>query len=305
MKILILGAGAMGSVYGGHLSLKHEVYMVDKNEALVEKINDDGLTVEEAGKSVVYHPAAVTSTEGLGIVDLVVVFVKSLFSRAALEENKGVIGEHTYVMTLQNGAGHEDILSEFVAKERIILGTTEDNGAVLGLAHVRRGGVGKTNFGMLTPDKENMLEKCKEGFDSCGFDCHIFDNIQQLIWDKLFTNVSLSAVTGILSVQIGYIASNSHAWEMTKQLIHEAIQVADAMGLKFDEEEMTERVRQTSINSPEGLTSIYMDLKQGRKTEVDTISGSVVRAAAKMGVPVPTHKFVVHMVHAMEERNEG
>ena len=48
-----------------------------------------------------------------------------------------------------------------------------------------------------------------------------------------------------------------------------------------------------------------MDLKQGRKTEVDTISGSVVRAAAKMGVPVPTHKFVVHMVHAMEERNEG
>lgn len=302
MKILVLGAGAMGSIYGGHLSLNNEVYMVDKYKKLVEKINVDGLTIAEEGKNVTYHPSAVTSTEEIGTVDLVIVFVKSLFSRAALEENKSAIGEHTYVLTLQNGAGHEDILSEFVPKERIIIGTTEDNGAVLDLAYVRRGGAGKTNFGMLVPDTDNMLAKCKESFDSCGFGCQIFDNIQQLIWDKLLTNVSLSAVTGILQVPIGYIASNEYAWNMTKQLIHEGIQAADAMGLIFDEAEMTERVRQTSIKSPEGLTSIYMDLNQGRRTEVNSISGSVVRAAAKVGVAVPTHEFVVNMVHAMEDK---
>lgn len=304
MKILVLGAGAMGSIYGGRLSLNHEVYLVDQNEALVQKINNDGLAVEEGGKTVIYHPAAVTTTEGIGTVDLVIVFVKALYSKTALEENRCVIGEHTYVMTLQNGAGHEDILAEFVPEERIILGTTEDNGAVLSPGHVRRGGTGKTNFGMLVPDTENMLKRCREEFDSCGFTCHIYDNINQLIWDKLFTNVSLSAVTGILSVPIGYIASNEYAWNMTRQLIHEAVLVAAGMGLEFDEKEITERVRQTSLKSPDGLTSIYMDLKQGRKTEVDTISGSVVRAAAKIGVPVPTHEFVVNMVHAMEEKKE-
>lgn len=289
-------------IYGAHLSLHNEVYMVDKSTELIEKINVDGLIIVENGKNVTYHPSAVASVEEIGIVDLVVVFVKSLFSKTALEENRSAIGEHTYVLTLQNGAGHEELLSEFVPNERIILGTTEDNGVVLDLAYVQRGGVGKINFGMLCSDTNNMLTKCKEHFDSCGFECYIFDNIQQLIWDKLFTNISLSVVTRVLQVPIGYIASNEYAWSMTKQLINEAIQVTDAMGLKFDEEEIIKRVRQTSINSPEGVTSIYMDLNRGRKTEVNTISGSVVRAAAKLGVAVPTHEFVVNMLHAMEDK---
>ena len=171
-------------------------------------------------------------------------------------------------MTLQNGAGHEDILSEFVPKERIIIGTTEDNGAVLDFGYVRRGGKGKTNIGMLVPDSNGMLGKIKESFDSCGFDTHIYDNIQQLIWDKLFTNVSLSALTGVLQVPIGFIAADEYAWSMTVTLIKEALAVAKALGLEFDEQEIIERVRNTSINSPEGKTSIYADLKAGRRTEL-------------------------------------
>lgn len=206
-------------------------------------------------------------------------------------------------MTLQNGAGHEDILSEFVPKERIIIGTTEDNGAVLDFGYVRRGGKGKTNIGMIVPDSNGMLGKIKESFDSCGFDTHIYDNIQQLIWDKLFTNVSLSALTGVLQVPIGFIAADEYAWSMTVTLIKEALAVAKALGLEFDEQEIIERVRNTSISSPEGKTSIYADLKAGRRTEVNTISGAVVRAGEKTGVDVPTHRMIVNMVHAMEDRD--
>lgn len=302
MKIAVLGAGAMGSIYGGHLSLYNDVYMIDKKLEIVEKINADGLKLFENDKDVVYRPEAMSDSKNLEEVDLVILFVKSLFSKVALEENRHIIGEHTYLMTLQNGAGHEDILSEFVPKERIIIGTTEDNGAVLDNAYVRRGGKGKTNIGMLVPDKEGMLQKVKESFDLCGFDTHIYDNIQQLIWDKLFTNVSLSALTGVLQVPIGFIASDEYAWNMTVTLIKEALQVAKALGLTFDENEVIEKVRATSINSPEGKTSIYADLKAGRRTEVNTISGAVVRAGEKTGVDVPTHRMIVNMVHAMEDR---
>ena len=201
MKIAVLGAGAMGSIYGGHLSLHNDVYMIDKKQEIVDKINADGLKLFENDKDVIYRPEAMTDSANLGEVDLVILFVKALFSKAALEENRHIIGEHTYVMTLQNGAGHEDILSEFVPKERIIIGTTEDNGAVLDFGYVRRGGKGKTNIGMLVPDSNGMLGKIKESFDSCGFDTHIYDNIQQLIWDKLFTNVSLSALQGFFRSQ--------------------------------------------------------------------------------------------------------
>lgn len=305
MKIAVLGAGAMGSIYGGHLSMNNDVYMIDKKEDLVEKISADGLKLYENDKDVVYHPKALLSSEGIGEVDLVIIFVKALYSRAALMENKAIIGDNTYVLTLQNGAGHEDIIEEFVPKERIIIGTTEDNGAILDNGYVRRGGKGKTNIGMLVEDKNNMLEKVKVCLDGCGFDTHIYDNIQQLIWDKLFTNVSLSALTGVLQVPIGFIAEDEYAWNMTVTLIKEAMQVAKAMGLEFDEDEMIERVRNTSINSPEGRTSIYADLKAGRLTEVNTISGAVVKAGDRLGIPVPSHKMIVNMVHAMENKSKN
>ena len=284
MKITVIGAGAMGSVYGGHLSKKHQVYLVDTNPDIVTQINREGLKIDEDGVTNTYHPTAVAGTEGLGEMDLVILFVKSIYSRAALAGNQGVIGEKTRLLTL-----HEDILKEFVPEDRVIIGTTEDNGAVLAPGHVRRGGVGNTNVGMLTEDREEFLPQLKEAFDSCGFQVKIHENIQYLIWDKLFTNVSLSAVTGILQVDMGFIAENEYAWKLTKTLIHEAIAVAGALGLSFDEEAVTERVRQTAIGNPAGCTSIRADLRDGRRTEVNTISGSVVTAAGRCGVSVPSH----------------
>ena len=303
MRIAVIGAGAMGSIYGGHLSQNNEVYLVDTAAPVVEHIRKEGLKIQENGQDVIYRPQAMTSTEGLEPVNLVILFVKSLFSRAALSGNKSLIGPDTYVMTLQNGSGHEDILGEFVDQDHIVIGTTEDNGAGLGLGHIRRGGEGNTNVGMLVEDKDGFLPRLKEAFDCCGFNVKIHANIQQLIWDKLFTNVSLSAVTGILQVDMGYIASNEYAWAMTRRLIKEAVAVAKAMGLEADEEAIAAKVRKTSEMSPNGCTSIRADLRDGRKSEVDTISGSVVRAAAKVGVPVPSHEFVVNMVHALEGKN--
>lgn len=302
MKIAVIGAGAMGSIYGGHLSLHNEVCIVDTNQAVVDKINQLGLVIDENGTSNTYFPRAVVSTAGETPADLVILFVKSIFSRAALEGNKSLIGPETRLLTLQNGAGHEDLLKEFVPEERVIIGTTEDNGAVLEPGHVRRGGEGHTNLGMLVDDTEGFLNKVKDAFDCCGFQVSIQDNIRHLIWSKLFTNVSLSAVTGILQVDMGYIAANDYAWTLTRKLIHEAVLTARASGLEFDEEEITEKVRQTSVNNPNGCTSIRADLRDGRRTEVDTISGSVVKAAARCGVSVPSHEFVVNMVHAMEGR---
>lgn len=303
MRIAVIGAGAMGSIYGGHLSLHNDVCFVDTNQKIVDQINTAGLAIDENGTTNLYHPKAFSNTAGQEPVDLIILFVKSIFSRAALEGNKHLIGPETRLLTLQNGAGHEDLLREFAAEDRIIIGTTEDNGAVLAPGHVRRGGEGRINVGMLTEDKDGFLEKLKEAFDCCGFQVIIHSNIQQLIWNKLFTNVSLSAVTGILQVDMGYIAADSYAWNLTKQLIHEAVATARAAGLTCDEEEITEKVRQTSIHNPQGCTSIRADLRDGRKTEVDTISGAVVSAAKKLGVAVPSHEFVVNMVHAMEGRS--
>ena len=302
MRIAVIGAGAMGSIYGGHLALQNEVYLVDTNAEVVRTINEKGITLEEGGEDHVYCPKAVTDTSGLPEMDLVILFVKALFSRAALSGNRSLIGKDTYLMTLQNGSGHEDILGEFVPEDHIIIGTTEDQGTILGMGHIRHGGTGGTNLGMLVPDTQGMLPKLKETLDQCGFRAKIHDNIQQLIWNKLFVNVALSAVTAVLNVKMGYIAADPHAFALSSQLLHEAVTVAHAMGLEADEEHLLQEIRETSERVPEGVTSICADLSAGRKTEVDTISGSVVRAARKCGIDVPAHEFLVNMIHAMENR---
>ena len=300
MKIAVIGAGAMGSIYGGRLSKHNEVYLIDTQKAIADKINQDGIVLQENGKDVSYYPKAACNAAEVGKVDLVILFVKALYSKAALSGNQDLIGNDTYIMTLQNGGGHEDLISEYVSKDKVIIGTTEDNGAVLAPGYVRHGGAGKTNIGMLVEDKHGFLDKVKESFDECGFVTVIHDNIQELIWNKLFTNVSLSVLTGILQVDMSYIAKNSHAWFMTEQLVKEAVAVAKGLGLDFNADELLEKIKTVSLNSPNGYTSIYADLRDGRKTEVDTISGFVVKASKKCNVPAPTHEIMVELVHALE-----
>lgn len=300
MNIVVIGAGAMGSIYGGRLSQGNDVTLVDTNEALVKKVSEEGVILEEKGEDRIFHPSAGTDASSAGTADLVILFTKALYSRSALENARGAIGPDTYLMTLQNGAGHERILADFADPAHIIIGTTEDNGAVLSLGHVHHGGDGVTNIGKLDGKEDPFLSKVKESFDSCGFDVRIQGNIQQLIWDKLMTNVSLSALTAILQCDMHYISEDGHAFSICVRLIREAVAVARAMGLSFDEEKVIEKVRRTSESNKGGYTSIMMDIRSGRKTEVDTISGAVVAKAHELGVPVPHHEMAVSLIHALE-----
>ncbi len=302
MRIAVLGGGAMGALYGGYLSRKNDVTIVDVNPALIDKVQKDGLVIAEPdGSSAVYHPAITGDTAGMQPVDLMIVFVKAMFSQGALEKNRGLIGPDTYLMTLQNGSGHEDVLKLFVDDAHVIIGTTQHNSAVTGTGEIRHGGSGMTHLGNLTGNVES-LEPIAQVFTESGLDADCVENVQKLIWQKMFTNVSASVLTGVLQVPLGYIAQNEQAWAICETLIREAVAVAAGEGLEFDAEQKIAEVRAVCEKSPNGLTSIYADLKNGRRSEVDTISGSVVRASERNGVPAPTHRAMVQLVHALEEK---
>ena len=304
MKIAVLGSGAMGGLFSAYLSRHHEVTVIDVNAALVDKVNAEGLEVREPdGSSQLYHPHATLSTEGMEPVDLVVVFVKAMFSEGALRNNRSIIGPDTYLMTLQNGSGHEDTLGKFVDEEHIIIGTTQHNASVAGVGVTNHGGSGITHMGCVTGSAAR-LQKFADAFTECGLEADTSDGVQRMIWNKMFTNVSASVLTGILQVPLGYISRNEAAWAMCCQLIREAVDAAAGLGMTFDYNEKVAEVKAVCDRSPNGLTSIYADLRDGRRTEVDTISGSIVRAGKKGGVATPSHEFAVQMVHAMEGRGK-
>lgn len=302
MRIAVLGAGAMGALFGGYLSRQNDVLLVDVNRELVEKINRDGVRIEEPDGTVqVCRPKALVDTAGQAPVDLIIIFVKAMYSRSALESNRRLIGPDTCLMTLQNGKGHEEKLLEFADRTHVIIGTTQHNSAVGELGCVRHGGSGMTYIGCLEGDVKR-LQPIADAFNVSGLEAACNENVQKLIWDKLFTNVSASVLTAVLQVPLGYIAENPDAWDLCRQLIHEAVRVANREGMSFDEEEKLREVQEVCVNSPLGITSICADIRAGRHTEVDTISGSVVQAGKSVGIPVPAHEVMVRLVHALEER---
>lgn len=305
MKIAVLGCGAMGALYGGYLSQNNEVTLVDRNPERIAKIQKDGLRIAEPdGSAKIYRPGVTGDTSGMQPVDLVILFVKAMQSEAALEKNRALIGRDTYLMTLQNGSGHEETLRRFADDAHVVIGTTQHNSAVTGVGEIRHGGSGWTHIGALTGDAAR-LEAIRTAFASCGFETDCMQDIKRLIWQKMLTNVSASVLTGVLQVPMGFIAENPNAWALCETLVREAVAVAAGEGIEFDADEKVAEVRKVCTDSPAGLTSIYADLRDGRRTEVDTISGSVVRASDRNGVPAPTHRAMVRLVHAMEQKHQA
>ena len=304
MKIAVLGAGAMGMLFGGYLSRENHVYLVDVNPERIEKIRQDGVMIREPDGDIVLRPDAVTDTADLGEMDLIIVFVKAMFTVSALQANKCLIGKDTYLMTLQNGAGHEAKLLQFVDKDHVIIGSTQHNSSVLENGHINHGGGGKTSIGLLNGHSERILPLAQT-MTACGIDCTVSNEVKRQIWNKLFLNTAASSLTAVLQVPLGFIAENPSAWAICETLVREAVAVAAGEGLEFDADEKVAEVRKVCTDSPAGLTSIYADLRDGRRTEVDTISGSVIRASERNGVPAPTHRAMVQLVHAMEQKHQA
>lgn len=304
MKITILGAGAMGMLFGGYLSQKNDVWMVDVVQATVDKINADGVMIREKdGSEGLYHPTAVTSTAGLPEMDLIIVFVKAMFTTSALEANKHLIGKNTYLMTLQNGGGHEAKLLQYADSDHVIIGSTQHNSSVIELGHANHGGAGKSSIGILNGNSERITH-IAETMTACGFETATSNDVKKQIWTKLFTNTAASSLTAVLQVPLGFLYDDPNAHKLMINLCKEAVTVANAEGFAhFDEAEVIEGVETVCKNAPQGYTSIYADIKNGNRTEVDTISGSVVAAAKEYGVAVPYHEMVVALIHALEGKN--
>lgn len=302
MRIAVLGAGAMGMLFGGYLSERNDVCLVEVNRERVEKIRTDGILVHTGAVVQRFFPGIVSETAGMEPADLILVFVKAMYTTAALEANRSLIGPNTYIMTLQNGAGHEVKLLQFADKAHVIIGTTQHNSSVLANGEISHGGCGQTTIGLLEGDS-TRLEPIAKLFTACGIDCVTAQDVKRQIWKKLFTNTAASALTAVLQVPLGFLCENEDAHAIMAALCREAVQVANAEGFAcFAEAEVLAEVERVCRNAKNGYTSIYADIRDGRRTEVDTISGSVIEAARALGIAVPYHEMLVHLIHALEQR---
>ena len=302
MKIAVIGAGALGCLFGAKFGQENEVIMITNDKESTDIINAKGLAIKETdGETKIYRnvKAYIGGTYNQE-VDVVLILVKTTATLEALEQNKALIGEKTLVITLQNGLGNYEKLSKYVKAEQIVLGTTNHNSVLLENGKVFHSGSGITAIGSKEAVQENV-EKIYQLFAGSGFECKIVDNIGYLIWKKLFVNLGINAFTYITLVPMGFIGQSQYALDILEKVIAEAAGVAKAEGFDFDGKSEFENVRKVAEAHQMGYSSMSQDRKRGVKTEVDSINGAVVELAKKHNMPAPYNDMITKMVHAIEE----
>ena len=301
MKIAVVGAGAMGCLYGAYLSTKHDVTMVDSYLPQVEAIREQGITIIEKNgtKRVFTTVKAAVSGDVKEHMDLVIVFVKSTYTEDALAQNAGLFQPDTLVMTLQNGAGNDRKIEKYVAKENVIIGTSKHNAVNLGAGTSRHPASGVTTIGS-NYGADDKVEVVRKVLDESGLSVAVSDDIQRIIWSKLLVNLSVNTFTAITETPIGYMIKNDYAWNFAKRLIYEAVEVAEADGTYFDRREALAMVHKVCEDAGDGYSSMYQDKKKHIRTEIDAINGAIVEQAKQYGVPTPYNTLIVDLIHAIE-----
>ncbi|MBP1745219.1 MAG: panE [Firmicutes bacterium] len=302
MKIAVIGAGAMGSLYGGYLSkVSEEVYLVDVWQQHVDAINKNGLIVEGKDRETVVYPKAVSSAEEIGYVDLALIFVKSTITGSALEKNKAILGPDTIVLSLQNGYGNVEQMAEYVNINNIIAGTTAHGSTMLAPGHIKHAGKGETHIGWVQKRKDGRIDSISDILSRAGFETIVSDNVMELIWSKLIINVGINALSAILNLKNGELLIYDETKELMRMAILEAVKTAKAAGIDFDEEEMVKKVMNIAFATGENKSSMLQDILNKRKTEIDTINGAIVKVGVKHSVETPVNVVLTTLVKTLEK----
>jgi 2-dehydropantoate 2-reductase len=303
MKIAILGAGAMGSLFGGKLCTVPgcRVLLYDINQDHIGRIVREGLVIEasdgSAGRTV--YPGAAGSPAEVRGADVLIVFVKANATEEVAARFAEAAGPSTLAVTLQNGLGNEEILRSHFGAGRTAAGVTSEGATFLGPGRIRHAGHGSTHLCMSDRDNAKLKDLARL-LAAAGFDTHIEEDVVSLIWSKLIVNVAINALTAMLGVPNGRLLELDQARELMAELVAEAVAVASARGIRLTYKNPLETVFQVAHRTASNRSSMLQDFDRKKPTEIDMINGAIVREAEKLGIPVPVNRTVTRLIRALE-----
>lgn len=303
MKIAILGAGAMGSLYGGLLAEGgNEVWLIDVWQAHVDRINQCGLTIEGiSGDRVIKNIKATSNPSDVEKVDLVIIFVKSTVTDTAVSENKALFENHPMILTLQNGLGNIEKIGKFIDKTNILAGITSHGSTMLGLGKVKHAGAGETHIGELDGRISSKIQSVYEVFRHSGLKTTISDNVLGLIWSKLMVNVGINALTAITGLKNGELLEFQETEELLELAVSEAYEVAKIRGVCLSYKDPVAHTKEICQATAANQSSMLQDILNKRKTEIDMINGAIVREGNSLGIPTPVNKVLTNLVAVLQK----
>lgn len=294
----------MGSVYAGLLGdAGNEIWAVDTWKAHIDGIRTSGLRVEGASGDRVVKINATTNPADVGIVDLVIIATKAMHVEAAALSARALVGPDTTVLTIQNGLGSAEKVAKVLGKETVTIGVAGGFGAsIQAPGHVHHNGWELIRLGEMDRPVTSRLERVADVWRKAGFNVRTYDDIDQLIWEKLICNVCYSGPCAVLGWTIGEVIHDEKAWKVASGCALEAFQVARARGITLDIDDAVQYVRDFGLEISNARPSVLLDLTAGRKSEIDVINGAIPPAAREVNLTAPYNEVITALVKAKESR---
>lgn len=302
MKIAIVGAGAMGSLFGAMLAQGgQDVILIDKRTELVQAITQNGLKIIDESSEIIVNIRASADITDAEKADLIILFVKAYDTQKAIEDCLRIIDDKTVVLTMQNGLGNIEKIGTVIGEEKVIAGSTSYGCIVAAPGLIKVSNIGKVTLGELDGSLSGRLLRIAETFSSVGINVSLSENIQSLIWTKLAVNTGINAITAITSLTNGELLARKETRELMKLAISELVSIANHKGIRFlqDPFELAEAVAKDTYTNK---SSMLQDIEKGSKTEIDNINGAIVTEGKKYEVETPVNHVLTLLIKALEKQ---
>ncbi|HNR43927.1 MAG TPA: 2-dehydropantoate 2-reductase [Methanofastidiosum sp.] len=298
MRIAFIGSGAIGSLFGGLLKKSGADVLLIGRQNHVEAIKKNGLFISGIDEFNVRINASSNPLDARGS-DILVITTKAYDTRKALEDIIPILNDNTKVMSLQNGAGNIEEISKLVDKQNIIGAVTSMGAFLENPGRVQFRGKGTTLIGAISEENKNAKEIVRI-FDSAGIKAELTNDIKGEIWSKVIINSAINNLASILDGENG-ILLDENLIEIVKEITTEGKTILQKEGIDISDD-IFEKTVDVIKNTSKNINSTLSDLRKGKRTEIDYISGKIIELGDKLNMPSPYNKALFTMIKYKENK---
>jgi 2-dehydropantoate 2-reductase len=288
MRILIVGAGAVGGYFGGRLAQAGRDVTFLVRPARAKQLRQNGLRITSSHGDAILTPKLVSAEELDTSYDLVFLSVKAYALEAAMNDFAAAVGPETMIFPVLNGMRHIDLLAKRFGEHAVIGGVClvaseiDDEGRIVQLADFQQLVYGERN-GETTP----RLQTLHATLQGAGFDARLSTDIMQAMWEKWVQLASLGAITCLMRGTIGQIVAVPGGADLSLKMLDESATIATACGHKPSEALLARHAAAMTASGSRLTSSMYRDLRKGARVEADHILGDLIERGDAHGVATP------------------
>ncbi len=303
MRIVVVGSGAIGSLYGAFLSRLEntEVILVGRNPH-ISAIQANGLKINGILGEHIFRLKAMKHASEINKADLVILTTKTYDTLIAAQSAKHLIDGGATILLIQNGLGTEELVAKALNTSKVLRATTCMGALRTTPGVVTATGCGLTEIGSRYPENKELVEQLTEMMKQVGFDVRSSDNIEGVVWTKTLVNCGINPVGALTGLSNGEVYRNKALRGLIVRLVEEAVQVVKALGIELTTDDPVRYALGTAKATGDNINSMLQDLRAGKRTEIDAITGEVIRLAKLHGIETPSSEAVYALVKALESK---